>query len=204
MNIQIARDLVDEFLITIIKIDAFDLDEPKELYKYAGEVRLPTNTSVRLPVQNLIHTKQNLNSVKTSARLPYRISFRFPGQLSFYALPLRALEGIVAHIHLYALLLGPDPIIESFIPVYVEDSVTVERVKDAKSDWLCHLNFSFDIRFNTTTVPNISDLQSPDYFQFENPPTLQEIKIRTYRAKPAFSVEEVDTYVEDSEVIIQK
>ncbi|MEH1966753.1 hypothetical protein [Nostoc sp.] len=204
MNIQIARDLVDEFLVTIIKIDAFDLDEPKQLYKYQGDNLLPTNTAIRLPVQNLIHTKQNLNSVKTTARLPYRLSFRFPAEMPFHDLPIRALEGMVAHIHLYAILLGPDPAIELFTPVDVEDSVTAERVNGVKSDWLCHLNFSFDIKFNTTIVPDISDLQSPDYFQFENPPTLQEIKIRTYRAKPAFSVEEVDTYVEDSEVIIQK
>ncbi|MEA5625313.1 hypothetical protein [Nostoc sp. UHCC 0251] len=204
MNIQIARDLVDEFLITIIKIDVFDLDKPKELYKYAGDNRFPTNTAVRWPVQNLIHTKQNLNSVKTTARLPYVLSFRFPGQMPYHELPLKALEGMISHIHLYSLLLPPDPRIESFIPVDLEDSVTVGRVEAAKSDWLCHLNFAFDIKFTTTTAPDISGLQSPDYFQFNNPPTLQEIKIRTYRAKPDFTVEEVDTYIEDSEVIIQK
>ncbi len=75
-----------------------------------------------------------------------------------------------AYIQINALLVGLDPIIESFIPVDVEDSVTAERLNGAKGDWLCHLNFSFDIRFNTTTLPDISDLQDPGYFNPANPP----------------------------------
>jgi hypothetical protein len=203
MNIQIVRQRIREFLTTRIAIYEWDLDEPDVLYFQVGSQGYPANTAIELPVMNLIHTKgASRNSVETSARFPYRLTYIFPGDIPLNALPLKALEGILSLIQIYSVLQIPDCEIKSFNPVIEEDSITIGRVGTAEDNWLIQLNFSFDAVFITTDLPDISDIQPPDYFDPSNPPTLQELQIRVNRAKSKFNRSDNSTYIEDSVILI--
>lgn len=205
MNIQTIRQKIREFITARIAIYEWDLDEPDVLYFQVGSQGYPANTAIELPVMNLVHRSgASKNSIETSARFGYRLTYIFPGDTSLNELPLKALEGVLSIIHVYAILQTPDPDIKSFIPVEEEDSVTVGRFGTAEDNWLVQLNFSFDAVFNTTELPDISDIQPPDYFDFSNPPTLEELRIRVNRAKPKFSKVDNTTFIEDSNILINK
>jgi hypothetical protein len=203
MNIQTIRQKIREFITARIAIYEWDLDEPDVLYFQVGSQGYPANTAIELPVMNLVHTRgSGKSSIETSARFGYRLTYIFPGNIPLNQLPLKALEGILSTIHVYSILQTPDSDIKSFTPVEEEDSVTVGRVGTADDNWLIQLNFSFDAVFNTTELPDISDIQPPDYFDFNNPPTLQELEIRVNRAKPKFSRLDNSTFIEDSVILI--
>ncbi|MEH1858033.1 MAG: hypothetical protein V7L21_08530 [Nostoc sp.] len=203
MNIQLAHQKVREFLTIRVKIDAWDLDIP-ELHSPTSNNYQPGTSAIALPIQNLVHKRAGLNLIETSVRFPYRITYRFPFDLAYDALPFSGLEGVISTIHLLASLQLPDENIKSFQPAEVEDSVTVERIAQEDGDWLVNLNFAFDVVFNTTDFPDISSIQPADYYNIENPPSLSEITIRVNRAKPEFIKSNTSTYVEDSTINIIK
>jgi hypothetical protein len=203
MNIQTIRQKIREFLTTRIAIYKWDLDEPDVLYFEIGSQGYPANTAIELPVMNLFHTKgASSNSIETSARFPYRLTYIFPGDVPVSSLPLKALEGVLSAIHIYSVLQTPDSDIKSFNPVEEEDSVTIGRVGTSEDNWLIQLNFSFETTFITTEFPDLSDLQPSDYFDSTNPPTLQELEIRVNRAKPKFNKLDSSTFIEDSVILI--
>lgn len=211
MNIQIVREKILDFLVARVRIDYWGLDYPIDLYAPTLSGTYPANSAMALPIQDVVHTSSGYGQIKTQARFPYRLAYRFPGELAYHELPFPALEGMLSFIHIVSLLQTPDPAIESFVPVKVEDSITVKNPEEVRSDWIVCLNFAFDARFNTTSIPDISDLQDPDYYNFDNPPSVQELKIRTYRAREQFKLEESrilpiiinnPDYILDSEIII--
>ncbi|MGV0103974.1 hypothetical protein NSTCB13_02620 [Nostoc sp. DSM 114160] len=204
MNIQLVHQKVKEFLAIRVKIDAWDLDVPEGVYSLTSNNYQPSSSAIALPIQNLVHKRADLKLIETSVRLPYRITYRFPFDLAYHALPFRGLEGILSTVHLLSLIQSPDGNIKSFQPAEVEDSITVERIAQQDGDWLVNLNFAFDVVFNTTDFPDISDIQPPDYYNINNPPPLSEITIRVNRAKPEFIKSRSTTYTEDSTINIIK
>ncbi|MBD2228024.1 hypothetical protein [Calothrix anomala] len=201
-NIQTIRESINDFLIARVRIDYWQLEYPSEIYAPTLTGTYPANSLTLLPVQNVLHYKEGFNQIKTLARFPYRLAYRFPGQLNYHSLPHTGLEGIISYIQTVSLLESPDPDIESFTPVKVEDSITVSNTDGSGSDWLIYLNFAFDVKFNTTSIPGLDDIQSPDYYDFNNPPPLEELKIRIYRAKEKFITTNNSTYNLDSEINI--
>ncbi len=204
MNIQLAHQKVKEFLAIRVKIDAWDLDVPEGVYSPTSNNYQPGSSAIALPIQNLVHKRAGLNLIETSVRLPYRITYRFPYDLAYDVLPFSGLEGVLSTVHLLSLLQLPDENIKSFQPAEVEDSITVDRIAQEDGDWLVNLNFAFDVVFNTTDFPDISDIQPPDYYNIDNPPSLSEITIRVNRAKPEFIKSNTSTYIEDSTINIIK
>lgn len=204
MNIQLARDAISEFLITRVRIDSLDIDYPDQLYSSSNNQIIPANVLLKLPIQSLTQIKSSTNSIKTTALCPYRLTYRFPSDMPYHDLPMKALEGMLEYINIIILLGNIDPAIESVIPARIEDSLTVEKASELQSDWLVHINFAFNIAFTNTTLPDISDLQPGDFFDFGNPPTIQEITIKVNRAKAGFNNLDSATFTEDSEIIINK
>lgn len=204
MNIQDVRERITEFLAIRVRIDYWGLDYPDELYTQIGFTTLPANSAISLPVQDVVHTRENFNQVRTKLRFPYRIAYRFPGQLPYHDIPFRSLEGMLEYIHIYVLTQVPDPNILSFTPAILEDSITVARVEEIQTDpdWIVYLNFAIDTEFITTVLPDITDLQPPDFFDEDNLPSIDEINIRINRAKQGFQREDNSTYIIDSEINI--
>lgn len=204
MNIQGIRERISEFLSVRVRIDRWGLDYPSELYTQILSNTLPACSAKALPVQNVFHVQEGFNLIKTKARFPYVIAYRFTGQLSYHDLPLQALEGMLSYIQILSLLQKPDPSITSFAPADLEDSVTVARTGESNTggDWVVLLNFAFDVEFNTTTIPDLTDLQPPDYYDFQDPPPVEEVNIRINRAKQQFKTSDPSTYILDSEIKI--
>ncbi|MBD2168059.1 hypothetical protein H6G04_27110 [Calothrix membranacea FACHB-236] len=204
MNIQDVRERISEFLSVRVRIDFWGLDYPDDLYTQILSNTLPACSAIALPIQNVFHYKEGFNLVKTKARFPYRIAYRFPGQLSFHDLPFPALEGMLSYLQILSLLQIPDPSITSFAPADLEDAVTVSRTEDlnAEGDWVVFINFAFDVEFNTTTIPDLTDLQPPDYYDFQDPPAVEEVNVRINRAKQQFKTTNPSTYILDSEIKI--
>jgi hypothetical protein len=202
MNIQIVRDKIRDFLVSRVRIDYWGLDYPSDLYATTLSGLYPANSAISLPVQGVIHSRLSTNQVKTEAIFPYRIAYRFPGQLAFHDLPFKGLEGILSYIQLLSIVQTPDSDIQSFTPLKVEDSITVSRVEGDNTDWIVYINIAFEAKFNTTVVPDISDIQSPDYYNFDNPPSIEELNMRIYRAKEKFDTANNSTHILDSEIKI--
>lgn len=200
MNIQLVRQRIREFLTIRIKIYQWDLDYPDTYYYQQS----PANTAIEIPVQNVIHSREGSNLIKTSARFPYRITYIFPKEThpSYHDLPLKAVEGLLSNTHIQSLLQTPDSNILNFEPVQLEDSVTVYKTEGGNQDWLVSLNLAFDATFNTTEFSDISDLQPPDYYSDGIPVPIEELRIRTNRAKPGFSKSDSSTFIEDSNIIL--
>ncbi|AFY49003.1 hypothetical protein Nos7524_3203 [Nostoc sp. PCC 7524] len=190
MNIQEIREKINDFLLQRVRIDYWGLDYPSEIYTPISSTTFPANSALSLPIQEVVHFREAYNQIKTSARFPYRIAYRFPGELPYHELPIKALEGMLSFIHIVSLIQSPDPDIESFTPANIEDSLTVARVEEVENDWLVYLNFAFDVRFNTTLLPDLAELQPSNYYNLEDPPSLQELNLRVFRAKSGFKTKE--------------
>lgn len=201
MNIQILADKIREFLTVRVSIYKWDLDYPDILYYKLGGNKVPANTMISLPVQNIVHDKDSKNVIITEARFPYRLTYRYPGQIEFDNLPWRTFEGMLSFLHIISLIQAPDPRVEDIKPAALEDSITVSRVGEQKGDWLVHLNFAYDTRFRTTIMPDVSELQ-PDYWSIDTPLTIAQITARINRAKPDFDSQVSSTYTEDNTLII--
>lgn len=204
MNIQTVRAKVKEFISIRVRIDKWNLEVPDDLYSPTSNNYAPGNTAVALPIQNLTHIREGNSGIQTSVRLPYSIRYRFPFDLDYHSLPFAGLEGVLSTIHTLSLLQSPDDNIKSFQPAEIEDSITVGNIAQQDGDYIVSLNFAFDVVFNTTEFPDISDIQPPDYYSIDNPPPLSEITIRINRANSNFIKSDNSTYVEDSTIIINK
>lgn len=202
VNLSIIRDSIRGFIATRISIFQWDLDEPSDLTYPIGLQHYPANTAIEFPAQNLFYQRDGLNTVNTSTILPYRITYRFHADYSYHELPLRGLENVLSTVQILTLLQKPSPEISTFEPYEIEDSLAVRRSEDTSGDWLVDLNFAFRVEFKTTEFPDISDLQPPDYYDQNNPPSVNELAIRVNRAKPGFSVQDSPTYIEDSVINI--
>lgn len=202
MNIQLVRNKIREFLTVRVSIYKWDLDMPDVLYYKVGDNSYPANTMIEAPVQNVVHTKQNKNSIITEARFPYRLTYIFPGELDFDSLPWRTLEGMLSFIHILPLIGAPDVLIEDMNPAELEDSISVARARENNGDWLVYLNFAYDVKFRTTELPDLGELQPPDYWDIDNPPSLEQLNVRINRAKIGFSSSDNTTYTEDNSLTI--
>lgn len=203
MNIQIIREKIREFVDARVSVYSWDLDYPDIYYYNVSGANYPANTAIELPVQNIVHSKEGKSGIITSGRFPYRITYIFPSQMPFADLPWKALEGMLSWLHILSLIQGPDALVESMGPAELEDSITIARTDEQEGDWLVYLNFAFDITFRTTEFPDISDLQPPGFFPTDNPPPVDQVTVKVNRAKPRFSRQDVGSYIEDTEIIIQ-
>jgi hypothetical protein len=205
-NISTLGDSIRDFLVARVRVDYWGLENPSEIYsQYPTTPPAPANSAIALPVQNVLHSKEGTNLVKTTARFPFRIAYRFPGEMAYHDLPLKSLGGMLAYIQILSVLESPDPNITQFIPVELEDSITVARTGDINAngaDWLVYLNFAFDVTFSTTTVPDISELQPNTFYDIGDPPPIHELNIRINRAKQKFNPVNNSTYTLDAEIRI--
>lgn len=192
-NLVTIGEAIGNALITWVRIDRWGLDNPTDLYSpYSTTTSVPANSAIALPVQNVLHNKSGYNQINTQARFPYRIGYRFPGEMAFSAIPFSALEGILVNIQVLAVLQYPDNNITHFAPVQLEDAITVARAQEVNgnnSDWLVYLNIAFDATFYTTTMPDVSLIQPQNYYNVSDPPPLNDLNIRVYRAKENFNTD---------------
>lgn len=202
MNLTSVEQSIKEFITTRINIVSWDLDEPDVLTYEVGGNHYPANTAKQLPIQNLTYNKETFNRVVAKAIFPYVITYRFYSELSFVQLPISSLANVLSLVQILALIQTPDPDITLFEVVEIEDSITVRRAEDTSNDWLVELNFAFSAEFSITEYPNVSDIQPPDFYDIENPPPLNELKVRINRAKSKFKPTDTNSYIEDSEFII--
>jgi len=190
-NLVTIGEAIGNALISWVRIDKWGLDNPTDLYSpYSTTTPVPANSAIALPVQNVQHSKGGYNQINTEARFPYRIGYRFPGEMAFSAIPFSALEGIIVNIQVLAVLQYPDNALTHFAPVQLEDSITVARAPEVNgntSDWLVYLNLAFDATFYTTSFPDVSLLQPNSYYDLSDPPPIADLKIRVYRAKENFN-----------------
>ncbi|MBD2515192.1 hypothetical protein H6G93_09260 [Nostoc sp. FACHB-973] len=202
MNLQTVRGAITNWLLGRIRIDAFNLEYPPTLDSPIATETLPANSCITLPIQNVVHYKFGTGTVRTKARFPYRIAYRYSNVLGYHELPMTLLEGVLSFIQILTVLESPDGDISSFESVQLEDSITVSRSEEVDRDWLVYLNIAFDAEFNTTTFPNLTGINPTNFYQIDNPPDFNELKIRVYRAKQGFNTSNPASHTLDTELTI--
>jgi len=168
VNIITVRTNLTNWLSTLVRIDSFSLDIPRDLSAPLSTnlLNLPGNTLRQYPAEKIHYKKIGINSVEGSAIFPFSLIYRYPGYVEFKNLPITQLESLLEYIQGNALM-GDLECGFKKVEVDVTDaSVNPQRlgglvrepvnpkpesVDQNENDWVVYINFSFTITYALTT-----------------------------------------------------
>lgn len=167
MNISTLRQTLRDWLSTLVRIDSFSLDVPRDLSSPLSTVLLPLpgNTLREYPAEKIAYKKTNFNSIEGSAIFPFSLIYRYPGYLEYKNLPIARLESLSEYIQGHALLgfgdcniraIEIDPTEASVNPQRLGGLIrepvdpTREAIDQNEYDWIIYVNFSFNITYAFT------------------------------------------------------
>ena len=168
MNISTVRTNLTNWLSTLVRIDSFSLDIPRDLSSPLSSnlLKLPGNTLRQYPAEKIHYKKIGINSVEGSAIFPFSIIYRYPGYLQYKELPISQLESLLEYIQGQALMGDLECGFKKVEVNSTDASVNPQRlgglirepvnpkpesVDQNENDWIVYINFSFTITYALTT-----------------------------------------------------
>ena len=168
MNIITVRTNLTNWLSTLVRIDSFSLDIPRDLSSPLSSniLNLPGNTLRQYPAEKIHYKKIGINSVEGSAIFPFSLIYRYPGYVEFKNLPITQLESLNEYIQGNALIgdLGCD--VKKIEVDSTDASINPQRlgglirepvnpkpesIDQNENDWIVYVNFSFTITYSLNT-----------------------------------------------------
>jgi hypothetical protein len=205
-NIQTVRTRLKAWLSSKIRIDVWDLDQPKKLYHPSSTPQLlvPSNSAIECPVKDLLYDRVSINGIVGSGSFTYRFVWRYSGLMTAEQLPTRKIEAVAQFVHASALLelSGCDGIQEAY-PEIEEFPVMLSQADDQQSDWLLHFNLVLRVQFNLTEF-DLPDEYAPIGQGDDTQVDLDELTIKTYRAIAAFNPDTTGDSTLDSTILLRQ
>jgi len=168
MNIITVRTNLTNWLSTLVRIDSFSLDIPRDLSSPLSSniLNLPGNTLRQYPAEKIHYKKIGINSLEGSAIFPFSLIYRYPGYLEYKNLPITQLESLLEYIQGQALIgdLGCD--VKKIEVDSTDASVNPQRlgglirepvnpkpesIDQNENDWIVYINFAFTITYSLNT-----------------------------------------------------
>ena len=172
MNIITVRTNLTNWLSTLVRIDSFSLDIPRDLSSPLSSnlLNLPGNTLRQYPAEKVHYKKIGINSVEGSSVFPFSIIYRYPGYLQYKELPIIQLESLLEYIQVNALMGDLECGFKKVEVDSTDASVNPQRlgglirepvnpkpesVDQNENDWIVYINFAFTITYamNTFVLP---------------------------------------------------
>jgi len=188
MNIQTVRAELKEWLSGLIRIDVFDIDEPRQLYTttidgQGNERQVPANCAVSYPVKDLAYERHGTGSVTGSGLFIYTIVYKYKRDLNLNELPVSELEGLVQYLHVQAILtLGGCGAIRSLEIEPDEFPIQISRSEASagQEDWLVHVHLQLRIDFALTDFDISPDfaIAGPEFADADT-----DLNIQVFRSK---------------------
>ena len=166
-NISTLRQTLRDWFSSLVRIDSFSLDIPRDLSSpnSTALLPLPGNTLREYPAEKVHYKKSGVNSIEGSATFQYSLIYRYPGYLEYKNLPIQQLESLSEYIQGSALLSDLGCNVRAIVSNPVDASVnpqrlpglvrqpldpTRESLTSEELDWIVYINFSFGITFSFT------------------------------------------------------
>lgn len=205
MNIQTARKRLKDWLSSKIRIDAWDLDEPRSLFHPSSTTQLavPSMTAIQYPVKDLRYERDGIRTIFGNGAFSYSFVYRYSGLMTAEQLPTQRVEALAQFVHASALLelAGCDGI-RQVVPEIEEFPIMFSRMDDDQSDWLVYFNLVMRVQFALTEFdlpPEFSPVGStPDT---ELP--IDEVSLKIYRAFSGFDADVPADSTLDANIILE-
>jgi len=172
MNIITVRTNLTNWLSTLVRIDSFSLDIPRDLSSPLSTnlLNLPGNTLRQYPAEKIHYKKIGINSLDGSAVFPFSLIYRYPGYLQYKELPITQLESLLEYIQCNALMGDLECGFKKVEVDSTDASVNPQRLgglirepvnpkpeslDSNENDWVVYINFSLTITYamNTFLLP---------------------------------------------------
>lgn len=203
-DISTVRASLKAFLNKYVRIDSWDLDSPTDLYSPASttELTLPPSTAIALPVKDLQYERTGTSQIQGSGVFTYQITYRYPGELSFYELPTERCELLQQYLAAQSLLqLGGCGGIHQVQPDTEEYPVAVSRDEGEQDDWYIRVTLVLLVRFSVTEL-----LLPPEFRPLDSLPDdltdLNEINLKIYRSVPRFNADDTNDSTLDADITL--
>ena len=205
MSIRELRNGIRTWLNQMVRIDAWDLDVPRNVPRVIDGAKYPANTAVEMPVKDFSLIRQD-NYVQANGRFVYALLYRFSGKAAKHQLPMSAVENLVNFLSEYAVnnprLLG-DTVLD--LQVNVANPVAIARVEGEDKDWLIIGRLEMAIQWVSNAIDfdaetGFGNLQPDSLTEPESPLTISEIRMGLFRAQFPVNPNDPDTFVKDQDL----
>lgn len=182
MSIKQLRAGIRAWIGSITRIDAWDLDTPKNVPTVLSGVRYPANCAIEMPVKSFGLRRVN-GTTEADGRFNYTLLYRFSGKASKHQLPMPSVENLVNYLAERAVR-EPQLLWEDILELDVDeiaDPVNLARIEGEDGDWLIVAQLEMQIRFiSYATAADSSNLQpvAPSV----EPPAISQIRIGLNRS----------------------
>lgn len=197
MSVKKVKAGIRTWLESIVRIDAWDLDTPKNVPTVLDGKRYPANCAIDLPVKSLRLRQSNLGQLEGAGRFIYILLYRFSGKASKMQLPVGSVESLVNYL-LERAVAYPQEIYEDIIKLdiaSIADPVSIARVEGEDQDWLIVARLELDITFLSDAESDFANLQpaTPE----GDPFTVTQINLGLNRATYPVKPSDPDTFTFD-------
>lgn len=204
MSIRELRDGLRDWLNQQVRIDAWDLDVPRNVPRVIDGVKYPANTAVEMPVRDFSLIRQD-NYVQANGRFVYALLYRFSGKAAKHQLPISSVENLINYLSEYAVN-NPRALEDTVIDVQVSTSapVTVARVEGEDRDWLVIGRLEMAIQWVSSAIDfsGFGNLQPGSLTEPDEPLLINEIRMGLFRAQFPVNPNDPDTYVKDRDLAL--
>lgn len=204
MSMKLLREGIRTWLNSMVRIDVWDLDAPRNVPTVINGTRYPANCAVEIPVKDL-SLKREAGYTEADGRFTYGLMYRFSGKAAKHQLPVSAVENLIMFLSEYAIV-NPSVLWEDILGLEVENvssPVGINRVEGEDQDWLIIGRLEMRIKFvaNAVNLPGgFDNLQSPVLTQPPAPLVINQIQTGLYRAKFPVNPDDPTTYVKDQTI----
>lgn len=197
MSVKKLKAGIRAWLESIVRIDAWDLDTPKNVPTVLQGKRYPANCAIDLPVKSLKLRQSNMGQLQGSGHFIYILLYRFSGKASKMQLPVGSVESLVNYL-LERAVAYPQEIYEDIIKLEVQsiaDPVSLARVEGEDQDWLIVARLELEIAFLSDAESDFTNLQpvGPD----DAPIEVTQINLGLNRATFPATPDDPTTYIFD-------
>lgn len=201
MSVKKIKTGLRAWLLLRARIDAWDLDAPKNLPTVLGGQRYPSNIGIELPVEDL-RLRRSREEVEASGRFSFLLVFRFSGKAAKEQLPMGSCEALQNWLTQEAVR-SPQAIWEGIrsLEAYADSPVSLARVAGEDSDWLIVLRLDFLADFYSRATPDEFGGLQPGLPQID-PTELKQIAIAVNRALHPVTPALPETYTQDAYFIL--
>lgn len=201
MSVREIREGIRAWLSDMVRIDAWDLDVPRNVPRVIDGVKFPANTAVEMPIKDFSLIRQD-NYVQANGRFVYALLYRFSGKAAKHQLPMSSVENLIHFLSEYAVN-NPRALADSVMDLQVSTAnpVAIARVEGEDKDWLVIGRLEMEIRWISDAIEFAgSGLQPGSLTALPNPITINEIRMGLFRAHFPVNPNDPDTFVKDQEL----